>query len=496
LSSLSHTDWAIELTAARAAAQSWRPITFEEDFPGFDAAWAVCNDETRFQVWDCSRRAAKTGTASRRTVKRSSERKNHRTLYIHRTRNLAKMQFFETGEAVGSQANPGVMELLKRHGIEEAKHDGTELWVRLRNGALVQAVGCDDMKAVDSKLGFQWDDVLIDECQDHDDELLRRLVDKTLLPTMIDRGGTLTLMGTPPEVEDGLWWEVSTPGSGATFKIQHWTLLDNPFIDRNKLIEVYAERGLPINFDDPSKNSAVVQREIFGIHIIDPESLTYCYQSGPAFNDWPVMGIPGLDSDKWRYSIGIDIGGMDPGDDEDAIVVLGWRMDDPTRSIYERESWKDKADSHDFQEKVGEMFKRWQPMQGGCGDAGADKMLAYWKKRFGGLELAKKPSDLDVSQRLLNDEFRSRRLKLNPLGVVAKAAKTCRKGKHEADAMAACRYAFHGAYNWLAKAPADKNTPKTSQEIDDELDRKRQARWHRDNRMANSPWKNSGGWNQ
>lgn len=469
---------------------AWRPITFAADFPGFDAAWDACMDDAQFQVWDCSRRSAKTGTASRRTVMRSSERANHRTLYIHHTRELAKMQFFETGEAVGSKANPGVIELLKQHGIEEAKHDLSELWVRLRNGSFVQAVGCDNIRDVDRKLGYLWDDILIDECQDHDDDLLRRLVDKTLLPTMIDRGGTMTLMGTPPEVEAGLWFEVSNPDGSGTWKRHHWTLLENPFIERANILSVYEGRGFSIDFGNQSNNDPIVQREIFGLHVIDPASLMYCYQGGVDGNDWPLDGIPSPDSDKWRFSIGVDIGGMDEGDDEDAVVILGWLMNDPSHRIWERESWQGKADSEEFLALLSGMFGRWRPMQAGCGDAGADKMLVYFKKRMDGIKLLPKPSSLEVSRRLLNDEWRSRRLRVNPLGHVAKAARTCRRTGHEADVLAAARYAYHAATAFMGKSD-EKQKPK---DLDTQI---RESRWNQrreERRRLEDPWNQEGGW--
>ena len=471
-------------SAGRDSVGYGRPVTYDEDFGGkFVKAWEACECSDQFQVWDCSRRSAKTGTAARRTVKRSAEHANHRTLYIHRTRELAKMQFFQTGENVGSKANPGVMELIERHGIAEARHDLSELWVRLANGSFVQAIGCDAEDDVDKKLGYQWNDILIDECQDQKDKLLTRLVDKTLLPTLIDRGGTLTLLGTPPEVEDGLWHEVSNPNGSSTFKRLHWTLLDNPFIDRADLIKVYEGRGFKLDFVDPANNHPVVQREIFGLHVVDPSSMLYEYLSGPEFNDYPASGIPFVDSKTWRCSIGIDIGGLDEEDDNDSIVVLGWRIDDPKHEIWERYSWEGKADSEDFLARVGTMFKRW-PMQAGCGDAGSDKMLVYFKNRMNGLELAKKPGDLDVSQRLLNDEFRSRRLRLDPQGFVAKAARRARKGRHEPDVLAACRYAFHGATSYLGKAPK-KNTPET---YDDYLKRNILERAKRRNQGIAGRW--------
>jgi hypothetical protein len=461
----------LEAIAAMAGGggPTWRPVTYERNFPGFDKAWAACTDETQFQVWDCSRRSAKTGTATRRTVMRSSERANHRTLYIHHTRTLAKMQFFETGEAVGSQANPGVIELLRQHGIAESRHDLSELWVRLTNGSFVQAVGCDDIRDVDRKLGYQWDDILIDECQDHRDDILRRLVDKTLLPTLVDRGGSLTLMGTPPEVLVGIWQEVSDPNSQTRFKRHHWTLLDNPFIAPENIVKVYEGRGFVIDFDDPTNNDPVVQREIFGLHVIDPAKFVYCYS--PLANDYGDADEALFKRDGiWRFAMGIDIGGVEEDNDADAITVLGWMTDDPERRIWEREVWSDRGDSEEFVDRIEKTYHEWQPMVGVCGDtggAGAVKALASFKKRIrAGFDFTPKPTSAETSQRLLNDDLRSRRFRTRPKGLLGRSAQLCLRGKHEHDIMASARYAHHCAYHFLAKEPAKKA------ETQDEIDRR------------------------
>ena len=77
---------------------------------------------------------------------------------------------------------------------------------------------------------------------------------------------------------------------------------------------------------------------------------------------------------------------------------------------------------------------------------------------------------------------------LNPLGEIAKAAKMCRKNKHEIDVMAAARYAFHGAYNWLSKG---KPAPKP---IDQQLEEQRIARWQAQEQSLASQFNGLGGW--
>jgi hypothetical protein len=469
--------------AGKQTGRSWIPITEADLFP---VAWNALADEEQLQIWDCSRRAAKTATLIRRTVKRSSERRNWRTLFIHHTRALGEKQFFSTGETVGPEANPGVMELLKAHNIPEAHHDLGDLNVTLGNGSYIQVVGCDKESEIGKKLGFRWNDIIIDECQEFDDDVLVTLVDKTLLPTLIDRKGTLTLSGTPADVHAGLWFDLRNRIKGQGTGYHHWTLLQNPFIDRENIVSIYAKRGFVIDFEHQENNNVVIQREIFGLWVVDPEALQYCYRED--FNDWPVTGVPFIeDSDKpaWRFAMGVDIGGVTENHDSDGIVVYGWRMTDGTHGIWERESWRGRGDSEEFFHRVLSTFKRWQPMQSVCADtggAGAVKMLARLSPQMGGLVFTPKPTSVETSQRLVNDELRSGRMKVDPLGELAKALKLCRKGKHEIDVAAAARYAFHGAYNWLAK---DKPKPL---DIDAELDRKRILRWQQQEKDARKSW--------
>ena len=485
------SSFALEQLAAVAARQTgatWIPITEADSFP---AQWQFIQAESRAICLMCSRRAAKTYGVRLRTVKRSSEQPGWRTLIIHHTRILGKQQIYETGDP----RNPGIREIMESHHIPEAHHDSTELNITFGNGSFVQVVGCDDKNEVGKKLGFLWNDIVLIECQEFDDEMLRRLVDKTILPTLIDRGGSLTLEGTPADVEAGLWYEAVMGDQwdrlGAAPGLPAWTLLDNPFIDRDEIVNTMKIRGYEIDFANPERNDYLIQREIFGRQVTDPSKLLYAYAKGR--NDWPVTGVPFLTDARglfplttWRFAMGIDIGGAREGNDKDACVVLGWRIDDGTHAIWERESWEDRQDSEAFCRRVLETFKRWQPMQSICADtggAGAVKMLEWLKPRLMGLDFTPKPTSVDVSERMLNDEFRSGRLRVNPLGLIARDAKICTNPEtYHSDVMPATRYAFHGAYSWLSK---EKPKPKS---IDAELERLRIARFLQQEKDARRPW--------
>ena len=465
-----------------------RPVTLADSF---DKQWEFVNCEDRAICLMCSRRAAKTYGVRLRTVKRSSERPGWRTLIIHHTRVLGKQQIYETGD----ERNPGIREMMKSHGMQERHHDSTELHVTFDNGSFVQVVGCDDKNEVGKKLGFLWNDIVLIECQEFQDALLERLVDKTILPTLIDRGGSLTMEGTPAEVEAGVWFKTITDTGTAKFTQFRWTLLDNPFIDRQNIIDTMAIRGFTIDFLHPALNDIMIQREIFGLQVIDPTKLQYCYVPGK--NDWPASGIPLVDSPTWRYAMGLDIGGAEEGNDRDACVVWGWQVNDPLHLLWERESWEEREqDSEAFVTKVLETYNRWHPMVAACGDtggAGANKMLKVLASRFKGLEFTPKPTSVETSTRLLNDEFRSGRARVNPLGLIARDAKICTKVEtYHSDIMAAARYAHHGAYNFLAKpdpVPESENT-------DEAIRRRRREAWQRERTNLESPWSAEGGWRQ
>jgi hypothetical protein len=447
--------------------------------------WDLICSDLKSIVAFCSRRSGKTVGIVKRVCKKSWENPGRRTLYIHHTLGNAKKQFFAPPGALYSK---GLLGTLDAHGIGHTDNS-TDVCTELENGSFVQVVGCDNMKQVGKKLGYFWDEVIIDEVQNFAEELIVLLVKTTLAPTLIDTHGTLVLAGTPPEVHVGFWWETL---NNPTFEQFHWTMLDNPLITREAIVEEMAQAGFTVDFDHPEKNHPTVQREIFGLNVIDVESLAYCYIE--VVNDWPVTGVPFCDDkfkESWRYAMGIDIGGVEEHHDRDSIVIFGWRVDDGTRKVYERESWAGRGDSHEFQQRVIETFHRWQPMQSAVcdtGGSGAVKMMAYLKPRFGGLEWTGKPTSVETSQRLFNDELRSGRMILNPLGEVAKAAKQCRKNKHELDVMAAARYAFHGAYNWLSKG---KPAPKP---IDQQLEEQRIARWQANERSLASQFNGSGSW--
>lgn len=446
--------------------------------------WAmICCDDKAISV-DCSRQCGKTCGIVQRVAKKSWENPGRRTLYINHTLGNAKRQFFDPP---GELSSLGLLGTLDRHGVGYSDN-ATEVFVELDNGSFVQAIGCDDMGAVKTKLGFNWTEVIIDEIQEYAEELIELLIKKTLAPTLIKTHGTLLLAGTPPQVLAGFWHDVikttMEKGEDADYTRFHWTMLDNPVMTREAIVETMAKAGFVVDFENPSNNHPIVQREIFGMLVADTTALQYEYAEGR--NDTPDGAT--FVGPKWCYSMGVDFGGVTEAHDNDAIVVLGWRMDDPSHEISEVESYEGREDAELFCARIESTVMRYRPLAAICADpaGGGTKAMAVVSKHIKGMELTPKPQSVALSQRLVNDDLRSGRMKLAPKGCVAKAAKTAQKGKHEPDQLAACRYAHHAAHHYLSKQPkSDKKDESYEQYLKRnilERDRRRRegigAQWH------------------
>jgi hypothetical protein len=419
----------------------------------------------------CPRRVGKTVGVVKRVCAKSWEQPGRRTLYINHTLGNAKKQFFDPP---GEAAPLGLLGTLDSHGIGYTA-DRTNVSAELENGSYVQGVGCDKISEVRKKLGFYWHEIIIDEIQEYAEDLLDLLVRRALAPTMIQTRGTLILSGTQPEIHAGFWWDTI---NNAEYELFTWQMLDNPKITKQAIFNEMKKAGFTVNFDEPEKNHPIVQREVFCIAAIDPNVLMYEYEAGrdgaTGRNEWPAGGVPDVDKPEvWRYAMGVDIGGVNPGNDSDGIVIWGWMVDDPTQSLYERASYrwgentKDRLDIMEFCNRVLELHAAWSPMVAGCidtGGAGAVKAISWIAKRMKGLKLSPKPTSVDLSQRAFNDELRSGRARINPSGPLATALKVARKGRHEPDVAAAGRYGHHCVYNYLSK---ERKKPETDQnEID------------------------------
>jgi hypothetical protein len=406
----------------------------------FTEQWGFITNSARFLLLMCSRRSGKTDGAIRKTERHCVMVPGFRVLYIGHVHLNSKLQFFLP-----------LLDLFDKHKVAyEANR--SDLICTLGNGSFIRAVGCDKISEIRKKLGDKWDYIIIDETQDFEDELLRTLIDKALLATLIDKGGRMIVMGTPPVTEAGLFYELWTESEWDKL---NWNMLANPYINAAKEIaEVYGPRGI-------GPGHPIYQREVLGLIAIDPDALVFCYS--PERNRLVPEALATVDDRTvWRFSMGIDLGLSDC----DAIVVLGWRKDDPAHNLYLCYEWQQ---NHLDVDELAKVFiaahKKWHPVAviGDTGGHGATKVLETLKNRMGGIEMLPKPSSLLDSIALVNDEGRTGRLKVPDKSICAHDfRKTVWKtGKHgveisstfHSDVLAALRYAVVAAQHYKGKAP-------------------------------------------
>lgn len=438
--------------------------------------WEAVNDNARAIALLCSRRSGKTVGSIIRTIKRNCETAGRKVLYIHHTLSLARDQFFRP-----------LLDRLREHGVK-FEANLAELTIKWANGSLLKCIGCNDMGDTGKSLGFDWHEILIDEAQEFADEVLRELVDRTLLPTMIDHGGTLIMQGTPPDVHAGLWFEVLT---GTTWSQRRWTLLENPHIKRDLIVETMGLRGFSIDFDNPESNDPIIQREIFGLLAVDKSKLAYLYD--PKINNLTDVDTLSGPADRWRFSLGLDLGLSDC----DAIAVAGWRTDDPNHEISCRYQWKENhLDVDALAEKLKQVVDIFHPCSyvGDTGGHGAVKVLETLAGRFG-ITFERKPASVRDSVALLNDDYRAGRAKVpagTPLAEESQKV-TWAANRREfstafhSDITEAWRYAHHAAllagyYRELHYDDAKKTLrgEREARELERERERKIQSGRHYD----------------
>lgn len=424
--------------------------------------WQYIAATARFNVVVCSRRAGKSDGAVRRAARMVLGKPGARVCYITLIRRNCKKYFYRP-----------LCELLRTKGVPFSSNE-SDLVIELANGSYVQAFSCMDASDVQTVLGDKWDLAIIDEAQSMRDEIIEELVDRALLPSLLDRRGSLDLLGTPPPGgQVGYFYDVFAANK---FQRHRWTLFDNPWIPSDEIDELISARSL-------TKDHAIYQREFLGEFVVDPDSLVFEFDADRNAIPDDVVIRPENDRSIWRYSMGLDLGFQD----RDAIVVLGWRKDDPKHSLYVCYTWqKNHQDIDDLAKVFVDAYHTWKPgsIVGDTGGHGAVKTLETLKNRLGGIKMLPKPTSLPDSIGLVNDELRTGRLQVprNDVCVHDFKLTTWAYKKHgqeisdsyHSDILAALRYAVVAAKHYTGKSPPREETD----------DQRRDRRWEERQRAA------------
>lgn len=335
-----------EFEGAAQAAGILEPAYIDELFS--EQRHAFEDDEKRMTCL-CTRRSGKTDFVSRKLMHYAETHPDGASVYIaltkgHARRNLGKK----------------LRRLKRQHNIpiRETERDGQLLWIH-ENGHEIWLAGCKDKSECEK---FRGEDegyglAIVDEGQsyprpsklkvvgrDDDDEaqenreLLEYLVNDVLDPALLDRDGTLIILGTPGVLPIGFFWEVTTgDGRIPKWKTHSWSVFDNPHIPHARQ---WLENKMAKNGWD--WNHPTVQREWMGKWVADRSAIIY--QFDPKRNGWwpdkrpdeeerePWAYLPG-DPSEYYVALGIDLG----HDDSTAFVLTASRRGQP--NVYVLKTW-------------------------------------------------------------------------------------------------------------------------------------------------------------
>jgi hypothetical protein len=291
---------AIAELAKRQHARENAPDFADDDFP--QQAAFIRSDERLISA-RCPRRAGKTVGVARKLCRASHKREHSRCLYLALTRQHAKELLW-----------PVLKQLDAQYGLN-AVFNEMALTCTFPNGSTIKLAGADD-DAYEMKkaLGQAYDLVVVDEAGSFRNDLAD-MVYNILRPAMMDRGGTIVLIGTPEGVHGkvNLFYRVTTGDYDAmdpVWCLFRWSSLDNPYMRKQvekELAEIEKTRPL-------YKETKGFKAMFLGEWSLDNDDLVYRFNpERNVFSELP----PG----KYTYLLGVDMG----FNDDAAFVVFAWQ---------------------------------------------------------------------------------------------------------------------------------------------------------------------------
>jgi len=362
-----------------------------EDFC-FPAQVAFIKDPARYKTAVCGRRSGKSTACAADLVDMAITTPKSSQLYITLTRGNAKRLVWK--EVVG---------ICQAHDID-VKSNISDLSMLFSNGSMLYFSGAATRDEIEKYRGFSFNKVYLDEVQSFR-PYIKELIDDVLSYAVLDRAGSICLIGTPGPVPAGYFYEASHSEGFKNFK---WTIFDNPHIfmktgmhPEQLLAEERKRRG--ITETDPS-----YLREALGMWVNDTDSLVFKYNESNNHYD-------ALPEEDLIYIFGIDIG----YNDSDAIAVLGYSK--KNKKVYLVEEYvKRKQDITDLVVQIKKMVEKYKPVRIEI-DAGAlGKKISEEIIRRHNLPVhaAEKHRKLEFIE-LMNDDLRTGKLMIKKSSLCA-----------------------------------------------------------------------------
>jgi len=259
----------------------------------------------------CTRRAGKSYGVGLYLFKEAYENPGVSCLYIALTRDSAKKIMWQD-----------ILKRIAKDNSIECRYNETELMITLSNESTINLAGADSgPDEMEKFLGRKYKLVVVDEAGSFRQDL-HRLIYQIIRPATVDLNGTIVLIGTPTNFNQGLYYDV-TIGLEAGWSLHKWSAFDNPFISAQWKEEIDKITNMSPQIIDTPLYKQMYQGEWF----TDTSKLVYKFD--PTRNIYDT-----LPNQNYYHVLGIDLG----YEDDSAFTVCSYADHDTT--LYVQESSK------------------------------------------------------------------------------------------------------------------------------------------------------------
>lgn len=389
-------------------------------------------DTARYKTAVCSRRAGKSTACAADLVDLALRKPKSNQLYITLTRGNAKRLVWKEVETI-----------VRKFGLV-VKANISDLSMTFENGSTIYFAGAATKDEVEKFRGFSFDKVYLDEAQSFR-PYIEELINEVLSYAVLDRGGSIVLIGTPGPVPAGFFFTASHSEGWANHK---WTIFDNVHIPdvEGRLAEERTRRG--IKETDP-----VYLREALGMWVQDSDSLVFKYDaSNNHYGELP--------EEQLNYIFGVDLG----YNDADAIAIIGYSSKE--KKVYLVEEYiKRKQNITELVNEIKRLVEKYKPIRieidaGALGKKIADEII---RRHSIPVHAAEKHRKFEYIE-LMNDDLRTGKLKIQrdslcaqdmalvQWDILTKEKRTISKSFHS-DITDAVLYAWRYANHFFSQSP-------------------------------------------
>lgn len=388
----------------------------------------VVEDKSRYKSALCPRRAGKTYMAIRYALWTALKVSDAVVVITTLTLKSAKRLYWRE-----------LRDLMDAYGVDYKPHNTSlELLIKA-NGSKVFLAGAETVADIERLRGGRYDLVIVDECKSFHPSVFREFMDDVVSPALLDKMGTLLLIGTPGTELSGPFYEATDPEN----KSETGVHTCRPWIDRD--LPYWKARRARWSFHTWTQkdNTAMPQiweaaldlkevnnwpddhptwlREYLGQWVAGENSRVFSFADAntradghgnplctyfPDENSTNTFGL--TDTVDWHYVLGIDLG----YEDSTAFVIGAWSPHDPNLHMV----WSYKS-PHMRTDDIAMRIKQLDAMVGGFSGMVADtgglgKMIVETLNFEHGfnIEPAKKQDKLDHIE-LMNGDYLSGRIK-------------------------------------------------------------------------------------